>query len=110
MRSLVSVVCAVVVVAACGRVPGGTINGDFKLYEAVSDRSQIAVIDSRSHAVERRVQASLVQVEGVGVAHQELAHAHVSVERRGFRHVADPAPHCEAVADRIDAGDVELAR
>jgi len=42
-----------VVVAACGRVPGGTANGDFKLYEAVSDRSQIAVIDSQSHSIER---------------------------------------------------------
>jgi hypothetical protein len=53
MRSLPSIVCAVVVVAACGRVPGGTANGDFKLYEAVSDRSQIAVIDSQSHSIER---------------------------------------------------------
>ncbi|MHB8686780.1 MAG: beta-propeller fold lactonase family protein [Candidatus Dormibacteraceae bacterium] len=54
MRSLVSIVCAMVVVAACGRVPGDpTGNGDFKLYEAVSDRSQIAVIDSQSHSVER---------------------------------------------------------
>jgi hypothetical protein len=53
MRGLLSVLCAAVVVAACGRVPGGTANGDFKLYEAVSDRHQIAVIDSQSHAIER---------------------------------------------------------
>jgi len=47
-------VCLAVLVAACGRVPGGpTESGDYKLYEAVSDRSQIAVIDSRSHTVDR---------------------------------------------------------
>ena len=54
MRGLLSILCAAVVVGACGRVPGGpTANGDFKLYEAVSDRSQIAVIDSQSHSIER---------------------------------------------------------
>jgi WD40 repeat protein len=53
MKSLLWIVCAMVVVAACGRVPGGTANGDFKLYEAVSNRSQIAVIDSQSHSIER---------------------------------------------------------
>lgn len=54
MRSVLSVVCAMVLVAACGRGPGATqASGDYRLYEAVSDRSQIAVIDSRSHAVER---------------------------------------------------------
>ena len=54
MRSLVTMVCLAVLVAACGRVPGGpTESGDYKLYEAVSDRSQIAVIDSRSHTVDR---------------------------------------------------------
>jgi len=47
-------VCLAVLVAACGRVPGGpTESGDYNLYEAVSDRSQIAVIDSRSHTVDR---------------------------------------------------------
>ena len=54
MRSLRTMVCLAVLVAACGRVPGGPVaSGDYKLYEAVSDRSQIAVIDSRSHTVER---------------------------------------------------------
>ena len=54
MRSLVTMVCLAVLVAACGRVPGGpTESGDYNLYEAVSDRSQIAVIDSRSHTVDR---------------------------------------------------------
>jgi hypothetical protein len=54
MRGLVALVCAVVVVSACGRAPGAPIDtGDLKLYEAISDHSQIAVIDSRSHSVER---------------------------------------------------------
>jgi hypothetical protein len=54
MRSLVTMVCLAVLATACGRVPGGPIaSGDYKLYEAVSDRSQIAVIDSRSHTVDR---------------------------------------------------------
>ncbi len=54
MRSVLSVVCTLVLVAACGQVPGTTqARGDYKLYEAVSDRSQIAIIDSRSHAIER---------------------------------------------------------
>jgi hypothetical protein len=54
MRNVISVVCALVLVAACGRVPGGPITAsDYKLYEAVSDRNQIAVIDSQSHAIER---------------------------------------------------------
>lgn len=47
-------VCLAVLVAACGRAPGGPVaSGDYKLYEAVSDRSQIAVIDARSHNIER---------------------------------------------------------
>jgi hypothetical protein len=54
MRILVATVCLAILVAACGRVPGGPqASGDLKLYEAVSDRSQIAVIDSRSHTIER---------------------------------------------------------
>lgn len=54
MRTVLSVACALILVAACGRVPGGAIaSGDYKVYEAVSDRSQIAVIDSKSHAIER---------------------------------------------------------
>ena len=54
MRILVTTVCLAVLVAACGRVPGGPqATGNFKLYEAVSDRAQIAVIDSRSHNIER---------------------------------------------------------
>jgi WD40 repeat protein len=54
MRGFLLVVCAVVLVTACGQAPGAppTASG-YKLYEAVSDRNQIAVIDSRSHAVER---------------------------------------------------------
>jgi len=57
MRSPLIMVCAVILVTACGRVPGAPLeSGDFKLYEATSDRSQIAVIDLKSHAIERRMQ------------------------------------------------------
>ena len=57
MRALVMVVCAVVLFAACGRAPGGPITAaDYKLYEAVSDRNQIAVIDSQTQAIERWMQ------------------------------------------------------
>lgn len=57
MRAFLSALCAVVLVAACGRAPGGPITtAHYKLYEAVSDRSQIAVIDSQSHVVERWMQ------------------------------------------------------
>jgi hypothetical protein len=57
MRALVLSVCAVVMVAACGRGPNGPITtADYKLYEAISDRGQIAVIDSQSHTVERWMQ------------------------------------------------------
>jgi DNA-binding beta-propeller fold protein YncE len=57
MRILVTALCAVVLVAACGRAPVGTLptNGDYKLYEAASTQSTqlVSVIDSRSHSVER---------------------------------------------------------
>lgn len=53
MRSLVPVVCVVVVVAACGRAPGVAASGDYKLYEATSQHSEIVVIDSRTHTIER---------------------------------------------------------
>jgi hypothetical protein len=55
MRGLVLAVGALVIVAACGRVPGGQVSsGDYKLYEAASTSSapQLSVIDSRSHSVE----------------------------------------------------------
>jgi WD40 repeat protein len=53
-RAFLSALCAVVLVAACGRAPGGpTTTADYKLYEAVGDRNQIAVIDSQTHGVER---------------------------------------------------------
>jgi hypothetical protein len=56
MRALVLAICALVVVAGCGRVPGAqNSTGDYKLYEAASTSSsqQVSVIDSRSHSVER---------------------------------------------------------
>jgi len=55
MRGLVFAVGALVVLAACGRVPGGQVSsGDYKLYEAAStsNSQQLFVIDSRSHSVE----------------------------------------------------------
>ncbi len=55
MRGLVLAISALVIVAACGRVPGGQVSpGDYKLYEAASTSSaqQLSVIDSRSHSVE----------------------------------------------------------
>jgi len=57
MRVLLLAVCSVVLVAACGRAPGGPITGsDYKLYVATSGRDQIAVIDSQSHVIERWMQ------------------------------------------------------
>jgi DNA-binding beta-propeller fold protein YncE len=57
MRILVTVLFAVVLVAACGKAQGGTLptSGDYKLYEAASTQSAqlVSVIDSRSHSVER---------------------------------------------------------
>jgi hypothetical protein len=55
MRALVLAIVALVVVAACGRVPGSQVTaGDYKVYEAASTSSsqQLSVIDSRSHSVE----------------------------------------------------------
>jgi len=55
LRGLVFAIGALVVVAACGRVPGGQVSsGDYKLYEAAStsNSQQLSVIDSRSHSVE----------------------------------------------------------
>jgi hypothetical protein len=54
MRILLTVACAVVVLAACGGTPDRPV-GDYKLYVATSDQWQIAVIDSRSHTIERRL-------------------------------------------------------
>ena len=57
MRILVTALCAVVLVAACGRAPEGTLptSGDYMLYEAASTQGAqlVSVIDSRSHSVER---------------------------------------------------------
>lgn len=55
MRALMLAIGALVIVAACGRVPGGQVSpGDYKLYVAASTSSsqQLSVIDSRSHSVE----------------------------------------------------------
>lgn len=55
MRGLVLAIGALMIVAACGRVPGGQVSsGGYKLYEAASTSSsqQISVIDSRSHSIE----------------------------------------------------------
>ena len=55
MRALVLAIGALLIVAACGRAPGGQVSpGDYKLYEAASTSSsqQLSIIDSRSHSVE----------------------------------------------------------
>ncbi len=55
MRGLVLAIGALMIVAACGRVPGGQVSaGDYKLYEAASTSSSdnLSIIDSRSHSVE----------------------------------------------------------
>ncbi len=55
MRALLAGVCAVVVVAGCGRVGGPVISGGDRLYAAAStqDANFVSVIDSRSHSVVR---------------------------------------------------------
>jgi YVTN family beta-propeller protein len=55
MRALVTAVCLMVIVAACGRAPNATLvsGADYKLYEATSQGNDVAVIDSRSHTTER---------------------------------------------------------
>jgi hypothetical protein len=55
MRGLVMAIGALVVVAGCGRMPGGPApTGHYKLYEAASttNSQNVSVIDSRSHSVE----------------------------------------------------------
>jgi len=54
MRGLVLAIGALVIVAGCGHLPGGQVTaGDYKLYEAVSQK--VSVIDSRAHSVERNL-------------------------------------------------------
>lgn len=54
MRNLLMATCAAVLVAACGQTPGVPLTrGDYRLYEATTDHSQIAVIDSGSHVAQR---------------------------------------------------------
>ncbi len=56
MRALVLAVGALMMVAACGHVPGGQVSpGGYKLYEASATGSaqQLSVIDSHSQSVER---------------------------------------------------------
>ena len=58
MRALVLAFGALMMVAACGHVPGGQVSpGGYKLYEAASTGSvqQLSVIDSRSQTVERNM-------------------------------------------------------
>jgi WD40 repeat protein len=55
MRGFWTAVCVLVVVAGCGRAPNApqATGVDYKVYEAASQHSNVAVIDSRSHASER---------------------------------------------------------
>jgi len=58
MRAWVLAFGALMMVAACGHVPGGQVSpGGYKLYEAASTGSvqQLSVIDSRSQTVERNM-------------------------------------------------------
>lgn len=58
MRGLVLAAGVMVIVAACGRLPGAQSSaGGYKLYEATSTQSsqQISVIDSRSQSVELKM-------------------------------------------------------
>jgi hypothetical protein len=55
MRALVLAIGTLVIVAGCGRVPGGEVSpSNYKLYEASSSSlsQNVSVIDSRSHRVE----------------------------------------------------------
>src|SRR5713226_919241 len=55
MRALLTAVCLSVIVAGCGRAPNAPLvsGADYKLYEATTQRADVAVIDTRSHATER---------------------------------------------------------
>jgi hypothetical protein len=59
MRKLLPVLCAVTLLAACGRAHQGPLpnTGNYKLYEAASTpaSAMVSVIDSQSRAVERRL-------------------------------------------------------
>lgn len=53
MRALLAIACVAVLLAACGR-PGATqAGGGYRLFEATSQHSEIVVIDSRTHSIER---------------------------------------------------------
>ncbi len=53
MRSLLALTCAAIMLVACGRAPSTEAGGGYKLFEATSRHSQIIVIDSRTHSIER---------------------------------------------------------
>jgi hypothetical protein len=58
MRNIVGLICVAMIIAACGANPQGPKAGSgAKLYEAVVSKNvpQIQVIDSKTHAIERRL-------------------------------------------------------
>ncbi|TMC70784.1 MAG: hypothetical protein E6J18_09235 [Chloroflexi bacterium] len=58
MRGILIAVCGLLVLAGCGKpVEGPNPSDGYKLYEAASTRSEsiVAVIDSRSHSVDRKL-------------------------------------------------------
>ena len=58
MRTAGALVCLGILIAACGTLHGGPqLTSGYKLYEAVSSHNSqlLSVIDSRSHAAERRL-------------------------------------------------------
>jgi hypothetical protein len=67
MRRVVLAVCALALIAGCGRVPPGPLApGDFRLYEAASNSSSqlVAVINSRSQATESRLPMGTLSPDG----------------------------------------------
>ena len=75
MRAMVLALSAVLVVAGCGKAAVSPVpdSGQYRLYEAATTRSasMVAVINSRSHAVERRLP--------LGVTSEDWRHLYIAM-------------------------------
>lgn len=75
MRAIVLALSAVLVVAGCGKAAVSPVpdSGQYRLYEAATTRSasMVAVINSRSHAVERRLP--------LGVTSADWRHLYIAI-------------------------------